>query len=99
MAHCVAGEVEVDLDEIWLYVAKESGGMDVATRLVDSITDRFSFLDGFPYAGRARDRDFGGGSRSFAAGELLDRLLRRRGRRSHSSRSSWKTKLEDLFEK
>jgi hypothetical protein len=53
MAHCVAGEVEVDLDEIWLYVAKESGSMDVATRLVESITDRFSFLAGFPYAGRA----------------------------------------------
>ena len=50
MAHCVAGEVEVDLDEIWLYVAKESGSMDVATRLVESITDRFSFLAGFPYA-------------------------------------------------
>ena len=69
MAHRVAGEVEVDLDEIWFYVAKESGSMDVATRLVDSITDRFSFLAGFPYAGRARDEDFGSGSRSFAAGE------------------------------
>jgi hypothetical protein len=30
MAHRVAGEVEADLDEIWLYVAKESGSMDVA---------------------------------------------------------------------
>jgi toxin ParE1/3/4 len=45
--------------------------MDAATRLVDSITGRFSFLAGFPYAGRARDEDFGAGSRSFAAGEYV----------------------------
>ena len=92
MAHRVTGEVEVDLDEIWLYVAKESGSMDVATRLVDSITNRFFFLAGFRYAGRARDEDFGSGSRSFAAGEYVIVLLRRRGGRSHSSRRSWKTK-------
>lgn len=45
--------------------------MDVATRLVDSITNRFIFLANFPYAGRARDDDFGGGSRSFAVGEYV----------------------------
>jgi len=39
--------------------------MDVATRLIDSITGRFSFLATFPYAGRASDEDFGAGSRSF----------------------------------
>jgi toxin ParE1/3/4 len=71
MAHRVAAEVEVDLDEIWLYVAKESGSMDAATRLVDWITERFFFLASFPYAGRARDDDFGSGSRSFAAGEYV----------------------------
>jgi hypothetical protein len=38
--------------------------MDVATRLVDSITERFSLLARFPYLGRARDEDFGAG-RSF----------------------------------
>jgi hypothetical protein len=42
MAHRVAGAVEADLDDIWLYVAKESG-MDIANRLVDSITRRFIF--------------------------------------------------------
>jgi hypothetical protein len=30
MAHRVAPRVEADLDDIWFYVAKESGGMDVA---------------------------------------------------------------------
>jgi toxin ParE1/3/4 len=45
--------------------------MDVATRLVDSITGRFLFLANFPYAGRARDDDFGRRSRSFVAGDYV----------------------------
>src|ERR1039458_9052915 len=45
--------------------------MDVATRLIDSITGRFFFLTTFPCAGRARDEDFGAGSRSFAVGEYV----------------------------
>src|ERR1035437_9072223 len=44
MAHRVAPRAEADLDDIWLYVSKDSGSMDVATRLIDSITDRFLFL-------------------------------------------------------
>ena len=73
--------------------------MDASTRLVASITGRFSFLAGFLYAGRARDEDFGSGSRSFAAGEYVmvncvegeDVLILRvvHGRRN----------LEGLFEK
>jgi len=43
--------------------------METAARLIDSITDRFLFLTGFPHAGRARDRDFGPGVRSFPVGE------------------------------
>jgi len=45
--------------------------MDVATRLVDSITDRFFFIANFPYAGRTRDLDFGPGVRSFPVGEYV----------------------------
>ena len=71
MAHRVAGEAEVDLDDIWLYVATESYSMDVATRLIDGITDRFFVIATFPYAGRARDPDFGIGTRSFAAGDYV----------------------------
>lgn len=48
MAHRVAPLAEVDLDDIWLRVAKESGSMDVATRLVDSITKRFFSSRPFP---------------------------------------------------
>lgn len=68
MAHRVAPRAEADLDDIWLYVAKESGSMDVATRLVDSMTDRFFFLANFPYAGRSRAAEFGRGMRSFSVG-------------------------------
>ena len=71
MAHRVAPQAEADLDDIWFHVARESSSMDVATRLIDSITGRFFFLTTFPYAGRARDEDFGAGSRSFAVGEYV----------------------------
>jgi plasmid stabilization system protein ParE len=52
VAHRVAPRAEADLDDIWLYVAKESGSMDVATRLIDAITGRFFLLATFPFAGR-----------------------------------------------
>jgi toxin ParE1/3/4 len=71
MAHRIAPRAEADLDDIWLYTAKESGSVDAATLLIDSITDRFYFLAGFPYAGRSRDRDFGAGMRSSPVGEYV----------------------------
>ena len=71
MAHRIAARAEADLDDIWLYVAKESGSMDVADRLIDSITERFLFLAKFPHAGRARDLEFGHGLRGFPIGEFV----------------------------
>jgi toxin ParE1/3/4 len=71
VAHRVAPRAEADLDDIWLYVAKASASMDVATRVVDSITSRFAFIASFPYVGRARDEDLGAGSRSFVVGEYV----------------------------
>ena len=71
MAHVVSPQAESDLDEIWLYVARQSGSMEVASRLIDSITDRFLFLVRFPHAGRARDRELGKGLRSFPVGEYI----------------------------
>ncbi len=71
MAHRLAPRAETDLDEIWYYVAKESGSIEIANRLIDTITDRFFMLAGFPYAGRARDDDFGAGCRSVAVGEYV----------------------------
>ena len=71
MAHRVAPQAASDLDDIWYYVAKESGSVEVANRLIDSITDRFFLLAGHPYLGRARDDDFGVSSRSFPVGEYV----------------------------
>jgi toxin ParE1/3/4 len=71
MAHLISPQAESDLDEIWLHVAKSSGSMEVANRIVDSIAERFLFLAKFPFAGRMRSEDFGTGSRTFAVGEYV----------------------------
>lgn len=71
MAHRAAPQAEIDLEDIWVYVSTESGSIEIANRLVDSITDRYLTLAGFPFMGRSRDEDFGIGSRSFAVGEYV----------------------------
>ena len=71
MAHRLAQEAEVDLDDIWLYVAKKSGGIEIANRLIDAITDRILALARFPYIGRSREDDFGSGYRSLSVGEYV----------------------------
>lgn len=71
MAHRLAPEVESELDEIWYYVARESGSIKIADRLIDSITDRFFLLARHPYLGRSRDEDLRPGLRSFPSGEYV----------------------------
>ena len=44
MGHRRTPQADSDLDDIWYYVASKSGGLDIADRLVDSITDRFFLL-------------------------------------------------------
>jgi toxin ParE1/3/4 len=68
MALRVAPEVEPELDEIWSYLATESGDADVADRLINSITDRFFVLSRHPYLGRRRDYDLRLGLRSLSVG-------------------------------
>jgi toxin ParE1/3/4 len=63
MAHRVSPRATADLDEIWLYVAEESGSPNIAQRLTDSITDRFYVLSEHPYLGRSRS-ELGPGLRS-----------------------------------
>ena len=65
MAHRVAPQAEADLDNIWYYVAKESGSIEIADRLIDSITERFYLLASHPHIGRHRDEDLRPGLRSF----------------------------------
>lgn len=71
MAHRVSPQAATDLDGIWYYVATESGNVQVANQVVDSITDRFLLLASHPYLGRGREDDFGVGSRSFPVGEYV----------------------------
>lgn len=75
MAHRVAQRAEADLDDIWLYVAKESSSIEIANRLIDAITDRFFTLARFPYMGRSREEDFGPGYRSLPVGEYVARVF------------------------
>lgn len=57
MAHRVAPHAEIELDNIWYYVAKESGSIEIADRLIDSLTERFYLLSRYPHVGRKRDAD------------------------------------------
>jgi plasmid stabilization system protein ParE len=50
----VAPAAEAELDEIWLYLARESASIDLATRVVENITEQFWLLARYPYLGRAR---------------------------------------------
>src|SRR5258708_34590024 len=54
----VAREAEAEIDAIWYYIAKESGSIEIADRMVDSITERFFLLSRSPHVGRRRDEDF-----------------------------------------
>lgn len=70
MAHRLASQVEFELDDIWYYVARESGSTEIADRLIDSITDRFFLLANHPYVGRLRE-DLRPGLRSFPVGQYV----------------------------
>ena len=37
-------EAEAELDEIWLHIARSSDNIEIATRVVDGIVDRFWLL-------------------------------------------------------
>jgi toxin ParE1/3/4 len=70
MAFRVSPEVEVELDDLWLYIAEESASVDVADRVVESITEQFLLLSRNPYLGRMRD-DLRRGLRSIAVGSYV----------------------------
>jgi toxin ParE1/3/4 len=71
MGHRLAPEAAAELDDIWYYVAKESGSIEIADRLIDSITDRCFLLASHPHVGRRRDDDLRPGLRSFPVGEYV----------------------------
>lgn len=64
-------EAESDLEAIWLYIAQESGSVEVANRLIDALLARCLMLGHQPQIGRRRDEDLRPGLRSFPVGEYL----------------------------
>jgi len=66
----VSREAEAELDEIWLFVARSSGSIDIANRVTDGITARFGLLSRYPAAGRIRE-DLGPEIRTFVADAYL----------------------------
>lgn len=71
MGHRRSPQADSDLDDIWYYVASNSGSVKIADRLIDSITSRFFLLASHPLLGRARDEDLRQGLRSFPVGEYI----------------------------
>jgi len=71
MGHLRSPQADSDLDDIWYYVATRSGSIEIADRLIDSITDRFFLLATHPNIGRARDEDLRPRLRSFPVGEYV----------------------------
>ena len=63
-------EAEAELDGIWIRIARESGNVDIATRVVDSIAERFWLLARHPYMGRRHD-DLRPGLRAFNANDYV----------------------------
>ena len=55
MAHKCAPGAESDLDDIWYYVANDSGSVERADRFVASLTERFYLLSKNPCIGCSRD--------------------------------------------
>ena len=42
MGYCLLPEAEAELDDIWLYVARASGSIEISHRLIDAITEQLS---------------------------------------------------------
>jgi toxin ParE1/3/4 len=71
MGYCLLPEAEAELDDIWLYLARESGSIEIANRVIDAITERFFLLGQHPQIGRRRDQDLRPRLRSFPVGEYV----------------------------
>lgn len=71
MGHVRSPQADSDLESIWYYVASETGNVEIADRLIDSITDRFLLIAKYPNIGRRRDDDLRAGLRSIPVGEYI----------------------------
>ena len=70
MSYRLSPQAKAQLDDIWLYIARESGSIDAAIRIVQNICDRFWALTKHPRMGRRRP-DLSPELRGFAAGDYV----------------------------
>jgi len=70
MSYRLSSQAEAQLDDIWLYIARESGSVDTAIRIVQDIGDRFWLLAQHPRMGRSRP-DLTPGLRTFTVGDYI----------------------------
>jgi toxin ParE1/3/4 len=68
MSYRLSSQAEAQLDDIWLHIARESGDVNTAIRIVQDISDRFWLLAKQPRMGRRRP-DLSTELRTFAAGD------------------------------
>ena len=66
----ISPEAEADLDDIWVYIARESQSIERAELFLDRFAVFFSRLARNPYLGRQRD-DLRPGYRSFPIGDYV----------------------------
>ena len=70
MNYRLSPQAETQLDDIWLYIARESGSIDTAIRIVQKISVRFWLLAKYPRMGRQRP-DLSPELRSFAVADYV----------------------------
>jgi toxin ParE1/3/4 len=70
MAVRISPQAEAELDDIWYYIATESGSIEVAQQFVNAIDDQFLLLAKHPFLGRRRD-DLKPGLRSINVGDYV----------------------------
>jgi toxin ParE1/3/4 len=59
-------QATADLDSLWLYIARESGGnADIATRTIESIVAKFGLFARFPNIGKSLESDLRPNIRTF----------------------------------
>src|SRR5512140_2041364 len=66
----VSHVAERDLDDIWYYILKNSGSVETAGRLIESIAETFPLLAQAPQAGTRRD-EIAPGLRGFPVGNYI----------------------------
>jgi toxin ParE1/3/4 len=67
----VAQAAQSDLDAIWVYIARDSGSEDAATRVIEQLLGKFHLLASFPKIGRALPSSSLEDVRTFAVGAYV----------------------------